>query len=46
MKKTLVTNGETVTVTEETRDLGHGVQVKVIYSDGSQGWEHPEDLLD
>ena len=39
-------SGEKVTVTEETRDLGHGEQVRVIYSDGSEGWEHVEDLQD
>lgn len=37
-------SGEKVQVTEETRDLGHGDQIKVIYSDGSLGWEHTEDL--
>lgn len=46
MKKLLTTNGEMVTVTNDTRDLGHGLQVKVIYSDGSEGWESPDDLID
>ena len=45
-KKMLATNGEMVTPTKETRDLGHGKQVKVVYSDGSTGWEHVEDLMD
>lgn len=40
----LTTNGERVTVLDETRNLGHGEQVKVIYSDRSEGWEHIEDL--
>ena len=45
--KTMYTNsGEKVQVTEETRDRGHGEQVKVIYSDGSEAWEHVEDLQD
>lgn len=38
-------SGEKVTITEETRDLGHGLQIKVIYSDGTHGWEHVQDLL-
>lgn len=43
--KTMYTNsGEKVQVTDETRNLGHGEQVKVIYSDNSEGWEHIEDL--
>lgn len=46
MKKILASNGEVVTLTEEIRDLGHGEQIKVIYSDGSTGWEHPTDLID
>ena len=46
MKKMLITNGEMVTVTDEKRNLGHGKQVKVVYSDGSTGWEHVEDLID
>lgn len=46
MKALLITNGELVTVTEEKRDLGHGEQVKVIYSDGSEGWEFISDLKD
>ena len=39
------TAGESVTTTERTRNLGHGEQIKVIYSDNSEGWEHKEDLL-
>lgn len=39
-------SGESVTLTNETRDLGHGEQIKVIYADGSTGWEHVSDLLD
>jgi hypothetical protein len=46
MKKLLLSNGETVTVTENTRNLGHGEQVEVIYSDSTKGWEHIEDLID
>ena len=46
MEKKFLASGEAVQLTEETRDLGHGTQVKVIYSDGSEGWEHPEDLID
>jgi len=42
----LVTNGEMVQVTEEIRDLGHGQQIKVIYSDGTEGWESTSDLQD
>lgn len=45
-RKLLITNGEMVTVTEEARNLGHGTQVRVIYSDNSIGWEHIEDLQD
>jgi len=41
--KTMYTNsGEKVTLTGITR----GDQVEVIYSDGSDGWEHLSDLLD
>ena len=46
MKTMYLNSGEKVKVTEETRDRGHGEQVKVIYSDGSEGWEHVEDLQD
>lgn len=46
MRKSLTTNGEMVTETTETRNLGHGEQVKVIYSDNTQGWEHIENLQD
>lgn len=44
MKTMYISSGEKVQVTEETRDYGHGEQVKVIYSDNSEGWEHAEDL--
>lgn len=37
-------SGEKVQVTNEKRDLGNGEQVKVIYSDNSEGFEHIEDL--
>jgi len=40
------TGGEKVRLTDEWEDLGHGKRVKVIYSDGSEGWEHPEDLFE
>lgn len=40
------TSGEKVTLTGKTRDLGHGEQCEVVYADGSQGWEHSEDLFD
>lgn len=46
MKATLAGNGERVTLTESTRDLGHGLQIEVIYSDTTKGWEHEEDLID
>lgn len=46
MKTKYTNSGEKVQVTEEKRDRGHGEQVKVIYSDGSEGWEHLEDLQD
>lgn len=45
-KHQFIASGEKVEVTNETRDFGHGEQVKVIYSDGSEGWEHLEDLID
>jgi hypothetical protein len=44
MKNAFTTSGEKVQVLENTRDLGHGEQVNVIYSDGSEGWEHIEDI--
>lgn len=44
--KTIAGNGESVMVLTQKRNLGHGEQVKVIYSDNSTGWEHPEDLID
>lgn len=46
MKATLANNGERVTLTKNERDLGYGKQIEVIYSDGSKGWEHEEDLID
>lgn len=47
MKTTILnTNGEKVTLTGNFRDLGHGRQLEVIYSDGSKGYEHYEDLED
>ena len=39
-------SGERVELTGNTRNQGHGEQVEVIYSDGSKGWEHLEDLND
>jgi hypothetical protein len=38
-------SGEKITLTGKTRNLGHGEQAEVIYSDGSTGWEHIEDLI-
>ena len=46
MKATIANNGERVVLTNNTRDLGHGVQIEVIYQDGTKGWEHEEDLID
>lgn len=46
MKSMYISSGEKAQVTDETRDLGHGKQVKVIYADGSEGWEHLEDIQD
>ena len=46
MKTQFTNSGEKVQVTGNTRNLGHGEQVEVIYSDGSKGWEHIEDLQD
>lgn len=45
MKATLSGNGERVTLTENSRDLGHGKQIEVIYSDETKGWAHEEDLI-
>ena len=45
MKATLANNGESVLLTDNTRDLVHGVQIEVIYQDGSKGWEYNEDLI-
>lgn len=45
MKKMLVTNGEMITLTEETRNIGHGIEYKVIYNDGSEGWENVANIL-
>lgn len=43
--KTMYTNSvEKVQVAEDTRNFGHGEQVRVIYSDESEGWEHVNDL--
>ena len=43
--KTMYTNsGEKVVVTDKIVNFGHGDQVDVIYSDGSKGLEHVEDL--
>lgn len=39
------TTGEKITLTGETRNLGHGQQVQVICSDNSTGWEHIDDLV-
>jgi len=39
------TSGEKVRVMTRNRNLGHGVQVKVIYADGSEGLEHLESLI-
>jgi len=39
-----VNGGERVTITDEKRNIGHGEQVKVIYSDDSTGWHHVEDI--
>jgi hypothetical protein len=44
MKTATTQSGEKVKVTKKTRDLGHGKQAEVIYSDKSRGWEHIEDL--
>lgn len=38
--------GERVLLTDNTRDVGHGLQIEVVYQDGSKGWEHDEDLID
>lgn len=44
--KTMYTNysGEKVQVAEDAKNFGHGEEVKVIYSDESEGWEHLSDL--
>lgn len=42
--KAFTQSGEKVIVTGETRNIGHGTQAQVIYSDGTCGWEHIEDL--
>ena len=44
MKNAFTNSGERVELTSQFRNLGHGDQEKVIYSDGSEGWEHVEDL--
>ncbi len=46
MKATLAGNGEIVTLTDNSRNLGHGKQIEVIFSDGTKGWAHEEDLID
>ena len=46
LRATLAGNGERVTLTDNTRNLGHGWQIKVIYSDNSTGWEHESNLID
>lgn len=46
MKATLAGNGERVTLTDNSRNLGHGLQIEVIYQDSTKGWEHEEDLID
>jgi hypothetical protein len=42
--KTFRQNIGTVETTGETRNLGHGLQLEVVYNDGTKGWEHVEDL--
>lgn len=39
-------HAERVELTGGERDLGMGKQLEVIYTDGSTGWEHVEDLED
>lgn len=39
-----VNHGEEVVPTGKTRNFGHGWQIEVLYTDGSKGWEHFEDL--
>ena len=46
MIATLANDGERVALTDNTRNLGHGLQIEVIYSDNSKGWEHEDDLID
>ena len=46
MKATLVIFGGRVTLTGDSRDLGYGKQLGVIYSDGVAGWEYEENLTD
>ena len=46
MRATVASNGERVVLTDNTRDLGYGVQIEVIYQDETKGWEHDEDLID
>lgn len=46
MKKLFVPNGEIVTLTNNSRNLGHGEQVEVICQDGTNIWVHIEDLID
>ena len=45
MEESIFTSsGERVRLTGVFRDLGMGEQLEVIYSDGSKGFEHEEDL--
>lgn len=44
MRNAFTNSGERVRTTGEKRNLGHGHQNEVIYSDDSTGWEHIEDL--
>jgi len=46
MKTMYKTTGERVVLTGESRNVGHGEQIEVAYSDGSTGWEHEADLID
>jgi hypothetical protein len=40
----ILTGGEKVKTTGNSRDLGHGHQLEVIYSDESKGFVHWEDI--
>jgi len=39
-----VNHGEEVIPTGKTRNLGHGWQIEVTYTDGSTGYEHFQDV--